>query len=491
MRLGNANIFSVTNGAGTGATVTIKARIVELREGARIFAGTGSPGDAGSIIVEADRLSLSNDTSPFFSNLGTNTFRSGRGNPGDIILNVGTLELLTGGVLKTSTAAPSTGGDVLITADRVIISGDGTVFAIDEFPPFVPVPGNLTGIVTSGVGIASGDAGNITITAGSIEIGGGAVIASTVEGVGSGGTITLNSGVLTITEAARLDASTTGPGAGGSIFITSDGTGVLDGPGSRLLTESFSTAPDAGTAGDITVAAAALSLTNGAQISTESALADGGNVDLGLVTLLLLRDSQITTSVGTGTGGGGNIVIDPVFVVLDGGTIQANAFGGPGGNISIVAENFLASPDSLVEASSALGIAGTVAGKEIKSHAQHADDQRRIAESRPPAKFSAHGTGNPPHQKHGAAGKSTQDTHSHPPVPPGPPLGDHANGGAPTRRVDKPGDSQRYGNGDGAGAEAGDDIEQGGENRAQSHPQTQAVGFRQAAMDQVTQAKSP
>ncbi len=133
---------------------------------------------------------------------------------------------------------------------------EGTDFAIDYFPSFVPVPGNFTGIVTSGVGITSGNAGNITITAGSIEIGGGAVIASTVEGVGSGGAITLNSGVLTITEAARLDASTFGPGAGGSIFIASDGTVALDGPGSRLLTESFSTAPDAGTAGDITVAAA-------------------------------------------------------------------------------------------------------------------------------------------------------------------------------------------------------------------------------------------
>ncbi len=74
-----------------------------------------------------------------------------------------------------------------------------------------------------------------------------------------------------------------------------------------------------------------------------------------------MRDSTITTSVGTGTGAGGNITIDPVFVVLDSGTIQANAFGGPGGNISIVSDFFIASPDSIVEASSALGISGTVA----------------------------------------------------------------------------------------------------------------------------------
>ncbi len=34
---------------------------------------------------------------------------------------------------------------------------------------------------------------------------------------------------------------------------------------------------------------------------------------------------------------------------------------GPGGNISIVSDFFFASPDSLIEASSALGITGTVA----------------------------------------------------------------------------------------------------------------------------------
>jgi hypothetical protein len=62
-------------------------------------------------------------------------------------------------------------------------------------------------------------------------------------------------------------------------------------------------------------------------------------------------------------GGGedaGNITLDALFVILDGSQIIANAFEGMGGNIRIGADVFLADPASRVEASSALGIQGTV-----------------------------------------------------------------------------------------------------------------------------------
>ena len=59
-------------------------------------------------------------------------------------------------------------------------------------------------------------------------------------------------------------------------------------------------------------------------------------------------------------GGGGNITIDPQFVILNQSNILANAFGGPGGNITIVADNLISSAQSSIDASSALGINGTV-----------------------------------------------------------------------------------------------------------------------------------
>ena len=68
----------------------------------------------------------------------------------------------------------------------------------------------------------------------------------------------------------------------------------------------------------------------------------------------------ITTSVATGTGRGGDIDVDSRFVVLNKSRIIARADQGDGGNISISAGTFLPSGDSIVDASSRLGISGTI-----------------------------------------------------------------------------------------------------------------------------------
>src|SRR5262249_30029758 len=69
---------------------------------------------------------------------------------------------------------------------------------------------------------------------------------------------------------------------------------------------------------------------------------------------------EITTSVKGQTGNGGNIVIDPQFVVLNHSSIIAQAIEGHGGNITINAGVFIPSADSIVSATSQLGISGTV-----------------------------------------------------------------------------------------------------------------------------------
>jgi large exoprotein involved in heme utilization and adhesion len=71
-------------------------------------------------------------------------------------------------------------------------------------------------------------------------------------------------------------------------------------------------------------------------------------------------DSEVTTTVRGGGGDAGNLTLTVPFVVAGHSSIIANAFGGRGGNIQITADAFLADPTSLVSASSALGIQGTV-----------------------------------------------------------------------------------------------------------------------------------
>ena len=103
-------------------------------------------------------------------------------------------------------------------------------------------------------------------------------------------------------------------------------------------------------------------MNNGAAISTEAATstASGGNITLHVRDFLYLVSSEITTSVKGETGNGGNIAIDPQLMILDHSSIIAQAIEGHGGNITITAGLFIPSSDSVVSATSQLGISGTV-----------------------------------------------------------------------------------------------------------------------------------
>jgi len=133
---------------------------------------------------------------------------------------------------------------------------------------------------------------------------------------------------------------------------------VLPDPGPQITARSTGS----GDAGSITVSAMRLLMNNGAAISTEAATstASGGNITLHLRDFLYLVSSEISTSVKGETGNGGNIAIDPQLVILDHSSIIAQAVEGHGGNITITADQFIPSSDSLVSASSQLGISGTV-----------------------------------------------------------------------------------------------------------------------------------
>src|SRR5262249_43103021 len=117
-----------------------------------------------------------------------------------------------------------------------------------------------------------------------------------------------------------------------------------------------------GDAGSITVSATRLLMNNAAAISTEavSSSATGGNITLHVRDFLYLTSSKITTSVKDETGNSGNITIDPQLVILNHSSIKADAIAGHGGNITITAGQFIPSSDSSVEATSELGISGTI-----------------------------------------------------------------------------------------------------------------------------------
>jgi hypothetical protein len=299
------------------------------------------------------------------------------GQAGQVVLTAGGMIALSGGAeVSSSTAGLGNGGSVQVMAQGPLSLTD---------------PGS--GIVALAMPTASGNAGSVTVTAPQITLTTGAEIASTTAGSGAGGSVTVTTpgvlvlngtgfpntqiaasatglpsgpggsvtvaaNALTVEGGAQIASSTAGPGRGGDVNITVASDVVLPDPKPQITARSTGS----NDAGSITLSAARLLMNDGASISTEAetSTANGGNITLHLRDFLYLVSSEITTSVKGETGNGGNIAIDPQLVILNHSSIITQAVEGHGGNIAITAGQYVASSDSIVSATSQLGISGTV-----------------------------------------------------------------------------------------------------------------------------------
>jgi hypothetical protein len=129
--------------------------------------------------------------------------------------------------------------------------------------------------------------------------------------------------------------------------------------GAQLSTSSAASA-GGGLAGNITVDAGSQLWMEDSTITTRARNSSGGNVKVAASGLVYLEDSAIETDVSGVGGGGGDVSIDPVHTVLQRSHITARAVTGAGGNISITTDYFFPSGDSFLDASSQLGIDGTI-----------------------------------------------------------------------------------------------------------------------------------
>ncbi|SPF48703.1 hypothetical protein SBDP1_760079 [Syntrophobacter sp. SbD1] len=268
---------------------------------------------------------------------------------GNINVTTDNLQITNGGAVRTNLfdGASGTAGDINISAGGINISSGGQIYA-DSFR-------------------GTGDSGNINITANTLGIAGfGNSQApfpipeftglSTTTNAGRGGTINLSlTGDLSVDSGGGINAETQGSGLGGAISIAAQNINLTN--GSSISAASYGT----GNAGNIDFKVGNTFTARNSTVSTQAVESDGGDIVLTAGYMARLIDSKITTSVNGGPQTvGGNITVDPDFVILQGSSIVANAFQGKGGNIRIAADTYLADPVSVVSASSALGIDGTV-----------------------------------------------------------------------------------------------------------------------------------
>jgi filamentous hemagglutinin family protein len=315
---------------GNSGTIDVQAGQIMLRDGAAIHTFSAGSGKAGNIRVVADTISAQgtviapgpvNLTGVSASRIASDNFASGAS--GDIVIAARQLSLEDGARIITFVAptASGLGGNVTVTvADTIFGRGISPLdFGVDGI-----------GAIT----IGSGNGGNVQVTAGNLTLLEGASLAtvtSTILGLPGSGTGNAGNLQVSIREA-----------------LTVSGVSPFNAPSSSFLGSSTQ---GSGHAGDVTITARDLSVSNLASITSNS-LSIAGQVKTagngGNLTLTADRIEVTSGSLGTFTFTSGDakdtLIQANQIIVRDGGFITTNtAASGNAGQLTVKANDILVS----------------------------------------------------------------------------------------------------------------------------------------------------
>ena len=421
--MGRSSIVSQSSqtlapGLGHGGNVTIQglpdaefgaAEWVTLSGDSRLFISTDGLGDGGQVAITAKSLRMEGD----LTTVNTESIAEGRG--GNIVVRVQQARLSDGATIKTLTGSADPNAPAAAT---VKVQGLGEPKAVSVALSGVGSSGFGSGIVSETTGSAR--SGNVTVQSKTVSLTDGAVIQTgTVGNIGAGGDVTIDAVSVDISGGSRItslsaaeragevaikantltldnvfiETFTSSGGRGGDVVLNVDGTvslsnsakinsstsnagragdikanvGSLTLANHSQITNSSSGGIEieagAGEAGNITIQSGSTVVLNNSSITTEAESASGGQIEINAPEMVRLINSEVSTSVKgvTGESNGGNITIDPQFVILQNSQILAQANAGAGGAIDIIATSaYIKDPVSIVDASSTLGISGTV-----------------------------------------------------------------------------------------------------------------------------------
>lgn len=401
--------LTLSNSGGNAGSLDISAGSIVATTGAQMVSVTAGVGNAGNVTVDAQSITLSgfqpgDQSNDVFapSTIASSVEPIGEGNGGIVLINTGTLTILDGANVGTSTFGIGNGGRVAIAASESITI-DGAVYVnFETFQDSQPsgisseVFTNAVGDggeivlstpvlrVTNGGTITSlsdgdGNAGNISITATEsvlfdgvasfAEVGqpnriSGATVETLAASTGNGGILTITVPQLTLANGARLGASTSGAGTAGNIVLNVENDLGLSDDGTGIFANT--TPGSTGDGGSIIIDPQRIAILDGAQISVASAgSGQAGNIVLEGGSLILDR-GLITAETLSSAGGNITLRINDVIVLLNNSLISTTAgtalAGGDGGNIDITTTYLVAQPNgnSDITANAFSGAGGSV-----------------------------------------------------------------------------------------------------------------------------------
>jgi filamentous hemagglutinin family protein len=406
-------IQSDTIGSGRSGAITASAPLIRLADRGSIETRAFSDGRASDVTLRgADGIELRDGGS--IATYGSSVASSGNIHlsASDVILVSGQFGDIQSSRIENQNSAGET-GSIFITTNHLELANRGRI-NLDTFQnssgigaPTVRIRADSSITLSNESRIDSNsflsDVGPLEIGTKTLHLSDLSIINTRTNGVGASGPILIGASDITLRGGSQItSASLGGVGRGGDISISSSGSIVLTGQAtntsgevrqSGIFSNTTTEIPGLesnGNAGQITLRAESLMITDGARIdssskgfamgdagnisinagqqldvqngsiTTKADQASGGNIDIRAVDRVRFVNSLISASVGADSGNGGNITIDPNVVVLQNSQVLASAVQGRGGDITITTPVFLADPASLVDASSQFGLSGRV-----------------------------------------------------------------------------------------------------------------------------------
>ncbi|MFB2835132.1 filamentous hemagglutinin N-terminal domain-containing protein [Floridanema evergladense] len=404
-------ISVLSTGTGEAGTLDIQARKLIAENGGQVSASTQGISNGGNLTVKAEEVQL-NGRSPdgsFPSGLLARVEPKATGNAGNVVIETQRLTLTNGARVTASSLGEGKAGTLTIRAtEKVEINGVGKNVDGSSNPTQISV-------LTTGTGAA----GFLNVQSRELTVGNGGQVTASTTGIGNGGSLTVKAenvllngrspdGIFPSSLLARVEGNATGNG--GDLIVETGRLTVRDGArvAAASLTQASLNPLTQGKAGNVTISAnnvevagvgknvdgtanpaqiSVLStgqgipgnlkidsptvlLNNQGNISAASQKGTGGNITLDSQNVVLRRQSVISADAGAG-GTEGNININTEIMILLGGSkIITDAESPTGGsNINIAAPSgsdllLLVSPDSIINARGELIIEGEV---EVKA----------------------------------------------------------------------------------------------------------------------------
>lgn len=338
----------VVAGTGTGVAgnITLDAKHISIRDGARLNSQTFGSGRGGNITVNAG-ASLLIDSGAVNEITGINaaTAKDSSGAGGHIVVTAPSLKLLSGGEITSVTKGAGLAGTIHVTTGQLVIDGYGTSTQNSNGLKQSQIAGRAG---TSATPTGSGSL--VSIKADDLRLTNSGVISASTFGAGNGGDVEIHTGSLlaqgaqvipfagVFARSATDDGSpATGFGRAGSITVHARGSIVLrDGGQISVFSEQTS-------AGAISLSAArSIELSDrrggvmsaliaarqtgepvNTRISTQALQGTSGDITLNTPGRIMLYNSFITARAGGDTGA--TIRIDPPVVALNRSVIDGRA----------------------------------------------------------------------------------------------------------------------------------------------------------------------